>query len=103
MGWYINDIKVMVDFCVIIHNTTTEARRDGYCLTDLMDVPVEEVEEGDEKDSIFMEEENQVGELVGKMLVERVGHTSFTMEDAERHAMLLCESDGAHHCNAGLN
>ena len=58
---YINDIKVMVDCCIIIHNMTTEARRDGYCLTDLMDVTVEEVEEGADQDSLFVEEGNQVG------------------------------------------
>ena len=60
-GWYINDIKVVIDCCIVIHNMTAEARRDGYFLTDLMEVPVEEVEEGTDQDLIFMEEGNQVG------------------------------------------
>ena len=30
-----------------------------------------------------------MGELFGKMLVERIGHMSVLVEDAEIHAMLL--------------
>ena len=88
-GWYINDIKVMVDCCIIIHNMMMEARRDGYCLADLMDVTVEEVKEGAQQDSLFVEEGNQVVELVGQMLVERIGHMSVLMEDVDRHKKLM--------------
>ena len=57
-GWYVDDIRVMVNCCIIIHNMTTEARQEHYRLTDLMDVEAQEAAEGAEVHSIFLEEEN---------------------------------------------
>ena len=59
-GWYASNIKQLVDCCVIIHNMTQEVRMTDYTFKDQIE-PVNNNEEEEEVQSIFFNEENQVG------------------------------------------
>ena len=89
--WYINNIQSSIATCIVIHYRTIEVRRDEYSFLDLMNVPTEERGEEGEKDSLFLEEKSQVGELTVQSLVERVGHMSVSMEDVNTQAKLMVD------------
>ena len=67
-----------------------------------MGIAQEEVEEGAVVDSIFMDEENEVGQAAQAVLVARVAHMSLFIEDAEKHIDLMADLrqhiyDNRHH------
>ena len=90
-GWYVDEIRSIVNCCIIIHNMTTEARRGDYQLTDCINVEAAEAAEGAQVHSIFLDEGNQAGEVTAETLAARVAHLSLNMEDAAKHALLMAD------------
>ena len=81
----------MMDCCVIIHNMTVEARHGQFSFLRTMDIAQEEVKEEAVVDSIFMDEENEVGQAAQAVLAARVAHMSLSIEDAAKHIDLMAD------------
>ena len=68
-GWYMEDIKALIHCCVALHNMTQEVRRDNYNFSD--DIEWEngnEMETGEMMESLFLENNNQVGNYAAQAL-----------------------------------
>lgn len=89
--WYLWDLKAMMNCCVIIHNMTVEARRGQFSFSRSMDIPQEEVEEGAPVHSIFMDDDDEVGQAAQAVLAARVAHMSLSIEDAAKHIDLMAD------------
>lgn len=88
-GWHMDELRMLVNCCVILHNMTQEVRRDQYTFSDEMEVEEDGSElENEAVESIFLEEENQVGEEAGEALRARVAHMCGSLEDATKHVEL---------------
>ena len=66
---------------------TQEVRREHYTFTDEVEWENNHDETG-AVHSIFLEEGNQVGNLVGEALSARVAHMSSSIEDSTKHVAL---------------
>ena len=86
-GWYSSDIKQVVDCCVIIHNMTQEVQMTDYTFKDQMESENNNEEE-EEVQSIFFNEENQVGDNIEHALHTRVAHMCSVLEDSTKHIQL---------------
>ena len=89
-GWYIEDIKTLVDCCVIIHNMTIEYRRKFFVFTDLRDIFEEAVDIECEYDTIFPENTNEIAEDLdlARLFVARAAHMSSAIKEQQKHIQL---------------
>ena len=98
-GWFMDDIKTMVDCCIILHNMVIEFRRENFIHTDLREDFEQEAEMNDDGDeSIFPENENELiegGINIAALFAARVSHLSNSIEEQDMHVNL--QNDLLHH------
>ena len=86
-GWYMKDIKLIVETCIILHNMTVENRQSNYTFNDANNnwddqAELEQALENKEPvGSIFMEEDGAVGNQIANLLAQRVSNLSDNIED----------------------
>ena len=83
-GWYIQDIKELIDCCVILHNMTTENRLGNFHFSDSIevgDIPADLFEVDNDPETVFLDEEALVGEDVQAVLAARIAHMNEAIED----------------------
>ena len=86
-GWFIADIRTMINCCIILHNMTTEARRSNFSFKDLIcndeDEPSENAPE-----TIFMDENAEIDMAYAEYFAARTAFMSSSVEDQEKHVKL---------------
>ena len=61
-GWFMEDTKTLVDCCIILHNMTIEYRCVNFVYNNLHYYFEEEVNRDNDCNTIFPENENEIGE-----------------------------------------
>ena len=66
-GWYVEDLRILINCCIIMHNMMTEVRRDKFSFLDLLDEEDINVDGEDdateEVGSIFPIDQVDVGQI----------------------------------------
>lgn len=88
-GWYLREIKDIVDCCIILHNMAREIRNVSFNFTQMADSKEDKVDFDTPVESIFMETGNQVGEETENILAAQVAHLSTIIENSVKHVELM--------------
>ena len=85
------DIKTLIYCCVALHNMTQEVRRDNFKFNDEIEWEnMNEMETG-VLESIFLDNENQVGDDTAEALYARIAHMCGLLEDSTKHVQLRAD------------
>ena len=96
-GWYLEDLRSLIDCCIIIHNMVIKEQCTGFRFNDLNnDLNEEDHDENSDNDeanvdTIFPEDEveMQLQEDMRQVLSDRVGYISVSIEQLTKHTVLL--------------
>jgi hypothetical protein len=86
-GWYIEDIRTMVNCCIILHNMTIESRRNTFVFNDLISDQEEEPSDNVE-DTIFIDEGAAIDLTYSELFALRTAYMSSSIEDQDKHVSL---------------
>ena len=94
--WYLDEIQMMMQTCVILHNMTVLKRRDTYKFNDKRDIQeannidnIDNEEQEREGLSLFAYDENRDDDVIN--MAAQVAHLSQTVEDAAMHCHLKAD------------